>query len=334
MKIFMVGEAARYGDRLAEGLEASLRKRTEIVALPREAAYSGAFDRDIRRGDIVISLKLKREDQRLPPFRLLHVPGAGLDGIDFSILSEETTVLNVFEHDGPISEFVIASLLHWEIRFDELRRSFDPQNWSDVYRNRVPHEEIAGKTLGLMGFGRIGRAIAVRAKALGMRILAVDALPSPSELAEEVLPPEHVLAVLEAADYFVVSCPLTPQTRGMIGESELSRMKTEAVVVNVSRAEIIEEAPLYQALRTKRIRGASLDVWYRYPSGEGDRVQPADHPFHELPNTVCTPHASAWTRELMDRRYDAIARNINALHNGTALQNVVRAGRQSATPEA
>lgn len=327
MKIFMVGEAARYRDRLAEGLETGLRGRAEIVALPREAAYSDAFDSQIGSGDIVISLRLKREGGRLPPFRLLHVPGAGLDGIDFSALSDGTTVCNVFEHEGPIGEFVLASMLHWEIRFDELRGSFDPQNWSDVYRNRVPHGEIAGKTLGLLGFGRIGRAIAARAKAFGMRILAVDAMPNPSELAEKVLPPADLPAVLEAADYFVVSCPLTPETRGLISESALRRMKPEAVVVNVSRAEIIEEAALYEALREKRIRGASLDVWYRYPKGEGDRVEPADHPFHELPNVVATPHSSAWTRELMDRRYDVIAGNINALMAGRSLRNVVRAGQ-------
>jgi len=97
------------------------------------------------------------------------------------------------------------------------------------------------------------------------------------------------------------------------------------VLVNVSRAEIVDEAALYAALRDARIGGAILDVWYRYPASEHDTAAPAGHPFWELPNAWCTPHSSAWTHQLPRRRYAVIAENVNRLVSGEPLRNVVRA---------
>lgn len=324
----MVGEAANYRAQLVAGLSGGPCAEAEIIALPREAAFSADFDAGIGEQDVVISLRLRREGRALPAFRLLHVPGAGLDGIDFDALAAETTVCNVYEHEGPISEFVLASILNWEIRLDELRGRFSSERWSQVYRSRVPHGELAGKTIGIIGFGRIGRAVAKRATAFGMTVVVATATPSPSDYADSVLSIAELPQLLAAADYLVIACPLSPDTRGMIAAQQFALMKPETVLVNVSRAEIIDEAALFEALDTHRIRGASLDVWYRYPSGDSDEVRPADHPFDRLENAVCTPHSSAWTTELMARRYAFIARNINALATGMPLENVVRAPRQ------
>lgn len=324
MKIFMVGEAASHRHQLVGGLSQDVIQNSEIIGLPREAAQAADFDEQIAPEDVVISLRLRREEAAMPPFALLHVPGAGLDGIDLQALSAATTVCNVFEHEVPIAEFVLASMLHWEIRLDELSRRFSADGWPDLYRNRLPHGELFGKTIGIIGFGRIGRAIAERAKGFGMKLLAVDAaVTSPSE---ELLPTSDLPQLLGEADYLVIACPLTEETRDLIGEPELGAMKQTAVLINVSRAPIVSEEPLFRALQSQRLRGASLDVWYRYPSGASDSVQPADHPFHELPNVMCTPHSAAWTRELMDRRYDLIALNINAFVTGAPLRNVVRPG--------
>lgn len=325
MKIFMVGEAATHRHQLEPALDRAVAEQAIIRQLPPEAAYSPAFDDDIAPEDVVISLRLRREDGSMPRFSLLHVPGAGLDKIDFGCLAPQTTVCNVFEHESPIAEFVVASVLNWEIRLDHLRESFSPESWPSVYRNRVPHGELAGKTIGIIGFGRIGRAIAARLRPFGVTLLAVDAA-APAEDGIEVLPPPELPQLLRQSDYVVVSCPLTEATRDLIGRPELDLMKETAVLVNISRAEILSEAPLFEALRRGLIRGASLDVWYRYPAGADDVVPPADHPFHTLPNAVCTPHSAAWTRELMDRRYARIAANINALMAGRPLENVVRQG--------
>jgi Phosphoglycerate dehydrogenase and related dehydrogenases len=327
MKVFMIGEAAHHKDKLA----ALLKTPCDIIALPREAAYSSGCDAAIGRDDVVVSLRFARKDGPRPDFRLLHVPGAGLDGIDTESLPAGCTVCNVFEHEIPIAEFVLAAMLQWEIRLDELRRSFSTDSWPDIYRARVPHGEVYGKTLGLIGFGRIGRTIAQRARAFGMRVIAVDAMPpvsgdpALSELADAVLPPSGLPELLAAADFLVVSCPLTEETRGLIGADQFRAMRPSAVLINVSRAPIVDEEALYDALSHRIIAGAFLDVWYGYPTGSDDRVPPSRFRFEDLPNAICTPHSSAWTNNLPNRRYAFIAQNIARLRAGEPLLNVVRA---------
>lgn len=319
MNIFMIGEASNHAPALQAGLTAG----ADIVPLPREAAFEPTHDDAIGEEDIVISLRFRRQS-RAPRFRMLHVPGAGLDGIDFDSLAPETVVCNVFEHEIPIAEYVLSAMLEWEIRAGAMRRDFRADNWPDAYRNRVPHGEICGKTLGLIGFGRIGRAIADRARAFGMRIVALDRSATGGEGADEILRPGDLPALLGQADYVVIACPLSPETQGMIGSRQLAAMRPDAVLINVSRAEIVEEAALYDALAGRRIGGAVLDVWYRYPVGSDDRVAPCSFPFHDLDNAVCTPHSSAWTVNLPKRRYAKIADNIERLRRGEALANVVR----------
>ena len=322
MKVFMIGEAANHKDKLA----AFLTTPCDIIPLPREAAHSSQFDSAITADDVVVSLRFSRSGRAAPEFRLLHVPGAGLDGIDMASLPSGASICNVFEHEIPIAEFVMAAMLNWEIRPDALRSSFATDTWSDVYRARVPHGEIHGLTLGLIGFGRIGRTIARRAAAFGMRILAVDQFATDTDgLTEAILPPECLPDLLAQSDFLVIACPLTDQTRGLIGTAELAAMKPTGVLINISRAPIVDEEALYDVLSRRTIGGAVLDVWYGYPAGADDQVAPASFRFEDLPNAVCTPHSSAWTSRLPERRYAFIAQNIDRLVAGEPLLNLVRA---------
>jgi phosphoglycerate dehydrogenase-like enzyme len=314
MRVVLIGEAATHSDELPGH---------DIVTLPAEAAYDDRFDAELQDADVVVSLRFSRE--AAPEFPLLHVPGAGLDGIKMAGLAPGTTVCNVFEHEAPIAEYVLAAMLEWEIRFSSLRASFSAESWSDAYRHRTPHGEILGKTLGLVGYGRIGRAIADRAAAFGMRVVAVDDYASPDARVAP-WPTSRLSELLDGADFVVVTCPLTDDTRGMLDEAAFARMKSTAVVINAARAPIIDEASLYEALRTGAIGGAVLDVWYSYPTGSDDRVAPSTFDFASLPNAWCTPHSSAWTHELPRRRYAVIADNIDRLESGQSLRNVVRDG--------
>lgn len=322
MKIIMVGEAANHQDTLAAELPAAC----EFVTLPREAAHSGEYDTAIAADDVLVTLRFSRPPGKIPAFRLLHVPGAGLDGIALDTLPRSATVCNVFEHEIPIAEYVLLAMLESEIRLAEMRRRFVAHTWSEAYRHRVQHGELHGKTLGLIGMGRIARAIAQRAKAFGMRTIATDpqgsVLPG---LIDDFAPPGELDRLLGLVDFLVIACPLNEATRGMIGAAQLGRMKSSAVLINVSRAEIVEQRALFSALRDETIGGAVLDVWYRYPTAADDEVAPADHPFHELPNVICTPHSCAWTAGLALRRYKFIAGNIRRLMAGEPLLNVVRA---------
>jgi phosphoglycerate dehydrogenase-like enzyme len=320
VKIFLVGEAAEHGD----DLRPHLIDDHEVIGLPRAAACSSTFDADIAAGDVMVSLRFSRPGATAPPLRLLQVPGAGLDQVDFAALTPDTMVANVFEHDTPIAEFVLARLLEWEIRAGALQESFTAPAWPSLYRKRVPHGEISGKTLVLIGYGRIGRAIAARASAFGVEVIAVDDRAE-SDGSARVWPTSRLPELQQRADYLVLACPLTPATTGLIDAAALARMPTHAVLVNISRAPIVDERALYAALQANVIGGAILDVWYRYPGVDEREVAPADVPLWELPNAWCTPHSSAWTSALPRRRYAVIGDNINRLATGEPLRNLVRA---------
>lgn len=324
LTVVLIGEAGTHQDEL-KGL---LSPRHRVYAVPAEAAHSSALDDGVLAdADVVVTLRLKRE-QTPPPWGMLHVPGAGLDGIELDRLRPSTTVCNVYEHEIPLAEFVIGSLLDWEIRPDALRRDFSSETWSDTYRHRTPHGEVYGKRLGLIGFGRVGRAVAARAVAFGIEVVAIDGYAPPGE---GIAPqgPQALPDVLASSDYVVVTCPLTAETHGMLDRRAFARMKSSALLVNVARAEIVDEGALYEALVERRIAGAVLDVWYRYPRGASEQVAPSAHDFAGLDNAWCTPHSSAWTSELASRRYGVIADNIERFADGRDLRNLVRAGQGS-----
>jgi phosphoglycerate dehydrogenase-like enzyme len=315
MKVHLLGDAMRQRAVLAP-----LLPGVEIVDLPREAAQSAAFDGGIASDDVVVALRFRRPGGA-PPFALLHVPGAGLDGIDFESLQQGCQVCNVFEHEVPIAEYVIHAMLGWELRPRSM--SFTAESWGEAHRTRQPHGELSGKTVGIVGFGRIGRAIAERARAFGVRILALDQAPAPSALADEVIAPADLHRLLAASDYVVLAAPLTDSTHGMIDAAALAAMRPDAVLINISRAEIADEEALYRALAENRIGGAVLDVWYRYPADAADNPAPSRFPFLDLPNVVATAHSSAWSTGLPGRRYRVIAENIRRLAAGEALLNQV-----------
>jgi phosphoglycerate dehydrogenase-like enzyme len=186
-----------------------------------------------------------------------------------------------------------------------------------------PWPELAGKVLGILGYGHIGRALAPRARAFGMDVHAIRRDPARSPVADgiRVAGPEALDEVLRAADYLALTLPLSPATRGLVGARELGLMKRSAFLVNVGRGEVVDEAALYHALAGGAIAGAALDVWYRYPSGPGP-TRPAVHPFHELPNVLMTPHVSGWTEGMLAARSRLIAENAARLARGETLLNL------------
>jgi phosphoglycerate dehydrogenase-like enzyme len=134
--------------------------------------------------------------------------------------------------------------------------------------------------------------------------------------------PEMMDEVPQRSDYVVISMPATPETIGSIDRRRLGLMKSTAFLINVSRAEIVEEDALYDALAQRSIAGAALDVWYRYPRKPGPTA-PAMRPFHELPNVLMTPHVSGWTDGMLEARAKLIAENIRRVAHGEAPLNLV-----------
>jgi phosphoglycerate dehydrogenase-like enzyme len=278
--------------------------------------------------DAAIALRFGRSEARQFEPRLLHLPGAGADQVDFGALPAGCVVCNVFEHEIPLAEYVLAAILEHAIGYAALRAAFDADRWPETYARRHTHAEIHGKTLGLVGYGHVGRAVTERARAFGMRVHAVSA-SGRAPGADWSSPVANLRELLPVADYLVIACPLTPETRGLVGAAELSLMKRSAVLINIARAQIVDEEPLYVALAEGRLGGATLDVWYQYPNADTPAARPSRFPFHRLPNVHCTAHSSAWTEELFARRYAVIAENLNRLRQGRPLRNVIHSADAS-----
>lgn len=134
-----------------------------------------------------------------------------------------------------------------------------------------------------------------------------------------------VARLMEEADFAVVAVPLSGQTRGLIGARELDALGPDGILVNVARGEIVREQALYEALRDRRIAGAALDVWYRYPRA-GGRVHPSELPFHELPNVAMSPHVSGRSEGAREARVRFLVEQLRRLERGARLENVLAVG--------
>ena len=259
--------------------------------------------------------------------RLIQAPGAGVDAYDIRALPPGCALCNVYEHATPIAEYLLGAMVALTARLCRRDRLLRTGFWEGTARREgEPHGELAGRTLGLLGYGTIGREVARRAAAFDMKVCAVRATPSsssPKPPLTWVGGPDRLRELLNTSDYLVICCPLTPQTRGLLDAERLSWLKPGAYLLNVARAEIVAEQPLYGELKSGRLAGAALDVWYRYPLNSEDRLLPAHAPFHELDNVLMTPHLSAWTHAMIERRWSKIAANLDALVENHPLQNIV-----------
>ncbi len=277
------------------------------------------------QADVVISNSLSAEEAARLRCRLVHVPGAGAEQIATQALPTGTTVCNVHGHEVPIAEFTLHAILEHALQLWQYPPRLDAEAWAQSYAQRAQHDEAHGKTLAIVGFGHIGQEIARRARAFGMHVIAItrSGKPGAADLAHETVASSALDAVLPRAHTLVICCPLDDGTRGLIGARQLALLPAGALLVNVARAEVVDEQALYEALNTKRLGRAVLDVWYQYPKKGQSPVPPSRWPLHELPNVRATPHISAITPALLDRRYAFMANNIQRLQQGLALNNVI-----------
>jgi phosphoglycerate dehydrogenase-like enzyme len=219
----------------------------------------------------------------------------------------------------------MVAMLEWVISYRDMTDAFSRESWTRLCFARPPHGELAGKTLGIVGFGHIGKAIARRARSFEMRVLATGRTArAPEEGAEWIGGTEDLDRLLRDSDFVVLACPLNAETRGLIGAPQLAQMKPSAVLINVARGDVVVQDALFAALKDRRIGGAVLDVWYRYPTSPDAPVPPADYPFETLPNVHATAHVSGWTDGLFERRWSFIAANIGRFARGEPLQNLIR----------
>jgi phosphoglycerate dehydrogenase-like enzyme len=323
MKVAFAGSFAR---RLAEPVRAGLSIPCEIVVDDEAGIVSRLAD-----VDVLVSMGFSRAmAEAAPQLRLMQVPGAGLDRIDQAALRAETRLANVYGHEIGIAEYIMGAMLALTRSFGRLDAKLREGRWESQWALGgavpPPWPELAGKTLGILGFGHIGRALARRAIAFDMQVCAIrrQAQAAAPDGLSFVGGPDELDEVLRRADYLVVTLSLSSSTRNCIDDRRLRLMKPTAFLVNVARAELIEERALYLALANGRIAGAALDVWYRYPAS-GEDTQPANQPFHELGNVIMTPHVSGWTEGMLAARSKTIAENIERTARGELPLNMIAA---------
>ncbi len=283
-------------------------------------------DRKFAEADILVTVDFKADQlPKMPKLKLIHLPVSGLERIDLASIPKGIQVCNAYEHDIGISEYVMSAILHFTVDLAQRSERFKAGDWRDtpqLFGNFRP--ELAGKTLGCIGYGTIGRAVAKRAQAFGMRVMAVTRTPRAFDPEPNWLGGLGLTeAVAEASDFLLVACPLNVQTRGLLGERYLGAMQPHAVLINVARGPIVDEDVLFHALKSRKIGGAALDTWYHYPTPDNRDIKPSRHPFETLDNVVMTPHCSGWTEGLIGRRFSVIVDNIDRLMDGRDLVNQI-----------
>ncbi len=316
--------AGAFAARLAEPVRQQLAMPHDIIVADEVGIVPQLGD-----VDILVSLAFSRDmGKAAHRLKLVQVPGAGVDRIDRTALPSGTLLANAYGHETGIAEYVIGAMLFLARNFGrvdgKLRQGVWESQWAVGTPAPPPWGELAGKTLGILGYGRIGQAVARRALAFDMNVCAIRRTAAQASQHDQVSVggPEALNDVLQRSDCLAVTLSLTPETRGLIGERELRQMKRSALLINVARGEIIDQAALYRALADNWIGGAAIDVWYRYPT-DGNPTYPAEYPFHQLANLLMTPHISGWTDGMLQARSKIIAENVTRIGTGQPLLNLI-----------
>lgn len=235
-----------------------------------------------------------------PNLRWVQATSAGVDSFDLDAFSEADVALTNASgiHAEPIGEQVLAYLLMFERNIQKGIRQQEKGVWEN-YGGR----ELRDETVGIVGVGAIGGRVAELADAFGTTVLGTKRTPETApDAVDEIFGPEGLYEVLSRSDYVVISCPLTDETEGLLGEEEFRTMKSSSVLVNVARGEIVDEDALTTALQKGHLRGAALDVFEAEPLPPGS-------PLWDLSNAVVTPHMAGSTPHYFDRCADLFAEN-------------------------
>jgi phosphoglycerate dehydrogenase-like enzyme len=281
------------------------------VAPEAEVILNGQFNGDLLAKVFPLAKQLK----------WVHTLSAGVEQVLFPELIDSPVPLTngrgVFGR--VLGEWAVAAMLFFAKGLRRLVKQQEEGVWE-----QFDIEELHGRTLGIIGYGEIGRAAAERARAFGVRIVALRRRPELSaadRLLDAAWSPDKLHELLRESDYVLIAAPHTRETRGMIGEREIAAMEPSAVLINVGRGPVIDETALIRALEHNRIRGAALDVFQQEPL-------PPGHPFYELKNVLLSPHSADHFSGWIESAVRMFVVNFNHYVKGEPLENVVdkRAG--------
>ncbi|OYR56564.1 D-2-hydroxyacid dehydrogenase [Halorubrum halodurans] len=293
---------AVFGRDFAREVRSRLDAALPSVERIETATTAAESDAAIGDADVVLTVRPIGDalsDGAAPDW--VQTLNSGVDSYDLDALADRgvavTNAAGVAAN--PIAEQVLGYLLVFGRRIHEgIRRQERDGTW-----RRYSAGELGGKTLGIVGVGAIGSRVAELAAAFDMEVIGTKRTPETApDVVDEAYPPAGLPEVLSRSNYVVLACPLVETTRGLIGAEELMSMRSDAVLVNVARGEVVEEAALETALQQNRIRGAALDVFEEEPL-------PPESPLWDLPNAVITPHMAGTTPKYADRIGELFAEN-------------------------
>jgi phosphoglycerate dehydrogenase-like enzyme len=253
-----------------------------------------------------------------PNLRWVHSRSVGLERSLFPELIESPVILTngVGVFSASLGEFALGAILYFAKDFRRMVRNQIAGIWEQF--DVVP---VSGQTVGIVGYGDIGRAVAARVRPLGLSVLALKRHAPPpdhhDDLVDELYTPDQRLEMLARSDYIVIATPLTQETRNLIGEAEFAVMKPTAVVINVGRGPIINEEAMIDGLSRNRIKGAALDVFDQEPL-------PSGHAFYKLENVLLSPHCADHTPDWLENAMRLFLDQFARYRVGQPLANIVK----------
>ena len=263
---------------------------------------------------------------------MIQTFAAGVENIDFSAIQkkENLIVCNSHINAAEVAEYAITLLFAVAKNIIPNDRELRKGDWKYAFGGPSPNVEIRNKTCLIIGLGNIGSEIAKRLRDFDVVIHAAtrSGKSKHAELVEKLVKIDEVANLVKEADFIILSLPLTSDSKGLVNEKFISLMKPSSIIVNVSRGLIIEEEAIFNALKEDKIRGAGLDVWWRYPKKwRGSGEPPTDMPFQELDNLVASPHRAGYSENTEREYFQFAGENILRFIQGKTPDNVIDSAR-------
>ena len=313
---------------ICEGLDRSVAGRYELVVPPafdEDTLCSLAADADVLLGPFVSEKLLAAA----PGLRLIQVPWTGMDTFNFSAVQNSTVpICNTHSNADAVAELALALTLDLIKKISYHDRKMRRGSWNrDQQPLNLKSGMIRGSRVCVLGLGSIGGRIAALFKAFGANVQGTSDRRQPDETVERVFPQREMTEAAKDADIVVCALPLTAETRGKIDRSFLREMKPGALLVNISRAAVIDEDALFEALSEESLAGFAADVWWNAPKrGESESWPSTHNAFAKLENVVMSPHRAGFIEGCFPH-LDGAIENITALIRDESLNNLVDRSR-------
>jgi phosphoglycerate dehydrogenase-like enzyme len=286
-----------------------------------------AAEKLLPEADVVLGWAVRPENFALAKkLRWIHVTAAGVTPLLFPALVESDVMLSNSRglHADAMAEHALGMILSFARKLHLARDAQGARRWiqNELWGSDAPFRSLAGSTLGLVGLGAVGSAVATRAKALGMKVIAVRRRPGlGAGPADDAWGLDKLDDMLARSEWVVLTAPLTPESKGIIGAPQLTRMRNDAVLVNLGRGSLVDERALIAALERGEIAGAALDVTEEEPL-------PAASPLWAMPQVIVSPHVSGLGPYMWERAMAMFVEHVQAYQAGRPLPNLVdkRAG--------